>query len=328
VIQLACVSPRPPRDFLAGYGRALRGRQCGVPKEELFAARSVAAGTWIFTDLDKLTAGERADAAEIWRRIEESGQPTRLLNHPLRAKRRHALLRSLREAGLNDFDAWRLDELPAAPRFPVFLRVEDDHKGPRSELLHDRAALDAEVARLCAGGLAREQLLVTEYRGEPDAQGVYRKYGAYRVGDRVFPNHLLFGRDWRLKRRDKGPLNAAAASEERSLLERNPHEAELRRVFELAQIDYGRVDYGFAGGRLQVFEINTNPTIMGPTEPSDADGRARKQLFADSLVAALRAVELPRGAGPRVPLSPTRRLRRPFRTLLRKVSERVMRPRS
>jgi hypothetical protein len=321
------VSPRPPRDFLARYGRALRGRLCAVPYEELFAARSARAGTWIFTDLDKLTAAERADAAEIWRRLEESGEPVRLLNHPLRAKRRHALLRGLRAAGLNDFDAWRLDELPAAPRFPVFLRVEDDHKGPRSELLHDRAALDEGVARLCAAGLARASLLVTEYRGEPDASGVYRKYGAYRVGDRIFPNHLLFGRDWRLKRRDKGPLDAAAAAEERRLLERNPHEAELRRAFALAEIEYGRADYGFAGGRLQVFEINTNPTIMGPTEPADADGRARKQHFADALVSALSAIALPPSRA-RVPLSPTRRLRRPLRTFLRKLSERVVRPRS
>jgi hypothetical protein len=326
VISLAAVSPRPPRDFHASYGSALASRVRVVPYEELFAARRAPAGTWIFTDMDRLSARERDDAAEIWRRLEASGQAVRLLNHPLRVKRRHALLHALHEAGVNDFRAWRVDEPPPAPRFPVFLRVEDDHQGPRSELLHDGAALDAEAARLVAAGIARETLLVTEFCAEPDARGVYRKYGAYRVGARVFPNHLLFGRDWRVKRRDRGPQAAAAAAEERQLLERNPHEALLRRVFELAGIDYGRADYGVVRGRIQVYEINTNPTLMGPSTPEDADGRARKQHFANALVAALSAVELPRTRGAQVELTPTRRPRRRIRRFLRKLSERVTRP--
>ena len=324
MISLVAVSPRPPRDFLASYGRALASTLRVVLYEDLLAARRAPAGTWIFTDFDRLTPAERDAAAEIWRRLEASGEPVRLLNHPLRAQRRHALLRGLRAAGLNDFDVYRLDELPAAPRFPVFVRVEDDHQGPRSELCAGRAALDAEVARLLASGLSRESLLVTEYCAEPDAAGVFRKYGAYRVGERVFPNHLLFGREWRVKRRRRGEPELGDAAEERALLDANPHQAQLRRVFEQAGIEYGRADYGLVGGRIQIYEINTNPTLMGASRPADPDGAARKQRFADALVAALRALELPRGA--QVRLSPMRRPRRRIRKFLRKVSERVTRP--
>jgi hypothetical protein len=44
-------------------------------------------------------------------------------------------------------------------------------------------------------------------------------------------------------------------------VEDNPHEAWLRRVCELGGVEYGRVDYGMLDGRLQLWEINTNPTI-------------------------------------------------------------------
>lgn len=44
----------------------------------------------------------------------------------------------------------------------------------------------------------------------------------------------------------------------------NPHEAAPRRIFALAGVDYGRIDYGVRGETLQVWEINTNPTL-GPS---------------------------------------------------------------
>jgi hypothetical protein len=41
----------------------------------------------------------------------------------------------------------------------------------------------------------------------------------------------------------------------------DPHAAAVARIFELTQIDYGRVDYGLLDGAVQVWEINTNPMI-------------------------------------------------------------------
>ena len=45
-------------------------------------------------------------------------------------------------------------------------------------------------------------------------------------------------------------------------MQTNPHEAELRAIFKLARIDYGRIDYGIKDGQIQVWEINTNPMLL------------------------------------------------------------------
>ena len=60
----------------------------------------------------------------------------------------------------------------------------------------------------------------------------------------------------------------------------NPHAAWLARVFDLAGIEYGRVDYGVAGGVPQVWEINLNATI----------GRAEGQSRHTNLPPALKAL--------------------------------------
>jgi hypothetical protein len=39
----------------------------------------------------------------------------------------------------------------------------------------------------------------------------------------------------------------------------NPHVERLRPVFELADLEYGRIDHALANGRPRVLEINTNP---------------------------------------------------------------------
>lgn len=60
---------------------------------------------------------------------------------------------------------------------------------------------------------------------------------------------------------------------EHAYLDANPHEAELREIFDLAGINYCRIDYGMKDGHIQVWEINTNPTILkgrhlnSPREP-------------------------------------------------------------
>ena len=51
----------------------------------------------------------------------------------------------------------------------------------------------------------------------------------------------------------------------------NPHADELRKLFGAANIEYGRIDYTIADGRIQVFEINTNPA--GAWDPATKTGR-------------------------------------------------------
>jgi hypothetical protein len=82
--------------------------------------------------------------------------------------------------------------------------------------------------------------------------------------------------------------------------EANPHAAWLRRVFEVARIDYGRVDYGVSGGVPQVWEINLTPTLghaSGQSRhaglPSDLKRRreASRQTFHEKLMSAFLALD-------------------------------------
>ncbi len=55
--------------------------------------------------------------------------------------------------------------------------------------------------------------------------------------------------------------------EERAYIVGNPHEAQLREIFGIAGVGYGRIDYAVLNGRVQTWEINLHPTIgRGPGE--------------------------------------------------------------
>jgi len=128
-----------------------------------------------------------------------------------------------------------------------------------SPLLRSRGELEAVLDGLHRKGEVRDGLMIVEFCDTADANGIYRKYGAFIVGDRVFARHLMFSRDWVLKRRDLS--EPEMLREQRQYVEENPHEAALREIFRLAGIDYGRMDYGLLNGKIQVWEINTNPWI-------------------------------------------------------------------
>ena len=72
----------------------------------------------------------------------------------------------------------------------------------------------------------------------------------------------------------------AVISEENAYLDANPHESELREIFELADIEYGRIDYGIKGGRIQVWEINTNPTVLLRRHLRDARAPIHRRFAA------------------------------------------------
>jgi hypothetical protein len=226
----------------------------------LSAPRQPKPGAYIFADLERLSPGELQKAAIVWQALTDAGAGIRLLNHPTRSMRRYELLRTLHERGINHFDAYRLTEARWPARYPVFLRREDEHGGAMSPLLRTRGELEAALDDLHRKGEVRDGLLVVEFCDTADVDGIYRKYGAFVVGDRVFARSVLFSRHWVQKRRDLNELEMLR--EQRQYLEENPHEAALRDIFRLARIDYGRMDYGLLHGKIQVWEINTNPLIM------------------------------------------------------------------
>jgi hypothetical protein len=231
-------------------------------------------------------------------RLATAKDAARVLNQPRRILLRHDLLRAAHDAGMNRFRSWRATEVAfghdkraagtdasaaaSALRYPVFVRFANLHTGNLTPLLDSPRQLEAAIAALMSAGRRLDDLLVVEFCDTKDEHGVYQKYSAYMIGDRVVPRYLECSRDWMVKW-DWRIFDRVRADEETRYLETNPHESWIRRIFELAAIDYGRVDYSVLDGVPQAWEINTNPTIgrgPGPRVPYRPDIAAYKEMLA------------------------------------------------
>jgi len=229
--------------------------------------------TYIFSDLERIPGGRLDRAARAWSRLEKAGG-SRLLNHPTRAMRRYELLRSLYEAGINEFDIYRLTEARRPKRYPIFVRREDTHGEPRSPLIANEGDFDRLLRKVMANGVFRDTLVAIEYCDTVSEDGVRRKYGCSCIGDRIVPSDMMHSTHPFVKAADS-VIDEMNVAEESRYLEENPHAEKVAEIFKLAQIDYGRMDYGLRNGRLQVWEINTNPNWV----PSNAKNPLRRALL-------------------------------------------------
>ena len=220
-------------------------------------------GTYIFAALESLLPGELRFATEFADQLLAQGDHSRVINHPGRVLGRLALLQKLFELGVNQFRATRASDRLDKLRYPVFVRREKDHNGSLTPLLKNWEELTRSLWYLRLQGHRTADLLVVEFCATSDAAGVYRKYSAFVVGDRILPRHILFGSNWLQKRPE--PLSCKFSSEQQEFLTNNPHESKLRRIFSIANVCYGRIDYGLTAEGPQVWEINTHPTVRSLT---------------------------------------------------------------
>ena len=249
--------------YLETWGRDLRGIVVPTFYEDLAFGCALRPGTYIFADLERLTEPQRELARRAWALMAQRPESFRLLNDPGKLLLRYELLKALHAAGLNRFRAHRLVNGASPDRFPLFVRRESEHDGALSPLVHSRQELERAVAEAMKNGAPKGDLLAVEYLDTADPNGIFRKYSAFRIGERIMARHVLFGEKWVLKLADR--VDEPFVAEETAYLQSNPHEAELRRIFDLAHVDYGRIDYALKDGQIQVWEINTNPNITnGP----------------------------------------------------------------
>ncbi len=252
------------RVHLAHFGGQLRDVVVPLDYERFSAADKLSAATYIFSDIDRLDLGTTQAVARRYHALSRAADRSVLLNHPTRSMKRYQLLRTLHELAINDFNVYRLTEARRPARFPVFLRPELHLMSEKTvPLLDDDDALDDAVEQLHRRGNWLDDVLVVEFLDTVDAAGIYRKYSAFRIGDRIIPRHINFSRGWFVKSPDAAVDSAERVEEEWRYVQENPHAETLMKVFRLAGIEYGRVDYGLCQGRVQVWEINTNPN-MGP----------------------------------------------------------------
>ena len=265
-------------------------------------------GTYIFSDLERLTSSQSELMADLRDQLGAAGDGIRLLNHPIRSLRRFALLRQLSEAGRNGFRVFRASERLDDVRFPVFLRRADEHDGSATGLLRDPREVDQAIVRALLAGIELKDVLIVEFCDTSQGSGRFRKYSAFRVGDQIIPRHLIFSEKWMQKLPDI--LDPAAIAEERAYLESNPHERELREIFDRAQIDYGRIDYGVLDDRVQVWEINTNPIVMLPRDRYQRQHLPAQEFFAERIRSAFVAIDTSGPSQPMVSINLAARARR------------------
>lgn len=276
------------RTFLEHWGPKLAGSVRIVGYDEAFHAKELPLGTYVFSDLERLTSTERQVAEIVWNQLHGAG--ALLLNHPTKTLRRYELLVRLHQLGRNVFRAVRAADRRAETfHFPVFVRENRDHGGSLTRLLHNRREVNEALAGAMFRGHRLENLLIVEYCDTADADGVYRKYAAFRVGDRVIPAHIDASRQWMVK--DTDIVVADVLENERRYLETNPHRAWIEEIFALAGVEYGRIDYSLIGDQPQVWEINTNPIIvLNPSNYTEAH-MPIKRVLAGMMVPALAEID-------------------------------------
>jgi hypothetical protein len=249
--------------------------------------------TYIFTDLDRLGFWDLEHTSHLYLQMKSAG--LRVLNNPATARSRYPLLRALRAAGLNDFNAYRADEIDSIEHYPVFVRKIHGHREPLSELLSTPQELQKTMDSAIAEGTPRENLLVIEFAAEPVRPGVYRKLSAFRIGDAIIPHISVHDTVWLVKYGRKFDNIEDLYQEELAMLQNNPHAEHLKKVFDIAGIEYGRADFGFYRGRIQVYEINTNPHVAPAGAHPSATRIASMNLSWEKYLAGLRAIDFTGG---------------------------------
>jgi hypothetical protein len=257
--------------------------------DELLRSRWLRRGTYVFTDVDRLGFWDLELASHLYLQLQNAG--VRVLNNPATVKTRYPLLRALHTAGLNDFNAYRVHEIGDHVRFPVFVRKIHGHREPVSDLLQTREELEKIIRAAIAAGTPEENLLVIEFAAEPVRAGLFRKLAAFRIGDLIVPHSSVHDTNWLVKYGKLGVAGEELYREELKFLQTNPFAEHLKKVFDLANIQYGRADFGIYRGRIQIFEINTNPHVAPENEHPSPVRVESMRLAWKKYLAALHAID-------------------------------------
>lgn len=248
-------------EYFAGWGQGLRDRVEIIQYESLGRTRPWPVGTYVFTDLERLIKPEMRAACKLAERMHARPDAYRVLNDPRRVLGRFRLLSELHAQQLNGFNIHRIGTPTDRIRFPVFLKRDYEHSARGIRLLNDAGELSHALRRLGPlDRLRRHRLMITEYCDVSDDQGRYQKYSAMRLGQCIVPRHILLSDRWLTKKPDL--ITEEVCGHERRFVETGrPHDG-VSKAFDIAGIDYGRIDYGLRNGKAQVWEINTNPRLV------------------------------------------------------------------
>ncbi|HHH43857.1 MAG TPA: hypothetical protein ENK49_06950 [Gammaproteobacteria bacterium] len=250
---------------------------------------SIRAAACIFTDLDRLRHFELAMAGNLFRQLGRGG--IRVLNDPARSCQREELLFRLHKAGLNRFRAYPAALDPEPSRFPVFLKCVSHHKQDFQDLIPDQATLVRRLNELRDSGFPLQYMLVIEFINREHRKNIYRRSTLYRIGDRMIAANPVTEASPFVKYGDiKLATEEDLAASVQEMTE-NPYADYMRHVFDIANIEYGRVDFGFDGEKPAVYEINTNPSIGLRVEGTSGAYAEAIRHSMQSIAAAVNALD-------------------------------------
>jgi hypothetical protein len=209
---------------------------------------------------------------------------------------------ALQKAGINSFGVTRLETGERPAEYPVFLRPEDGCSGPETDLIKDDEEFDRAIDDLKARGKTQRGRVAVGYSAQAGSDGYFRKYGAYKIGGEILPHHIHLGQHWVVKRNvpdlewtqpnDRNvELRESAIAEELEYVRTNPHRDVIQKAFEIAETEFGRIDYGLVDGRIEIYEINTNPGLP-KFQRSDARNAVRA-ITKSQLVAGFKDLNTP-----------------------------------
>lgn len=256
-----------------------------VSYRSFFSRRRLKQATYIFSDFDRLSFWQLELAAHFYRQLKAAGW--RVLNDPARALHRLELLQRLKSKGLNSFSAWTASAAENVDRFPVFVRTQSAHRGNLTDLLHTPEQLSQAIDALTEQGYPIHDLMISEYCAEPNAEGVFRKLSVYRVGDQFVSAPSVYEKQWTAKLGDIGVAGGDGYRADLEDIQSGRFCPMLEPYFEAANIEYGRADFGLVNGKVEVYEINTNPSIEPATTHPFPDRVTAFQHSDKQLLSAL-----------------------------------------
>jgi len=282
---------QPVKGLLAGLGQYSHLVK-SISYEKLFYEGSGPVGHYVFTDFDRLSSYELESAFCIASTLKSVAPDARIYNYPNKVLERYSLLKRLHSEGLNQFEVSRYDAGERPERYPVFIRLEDDCQGPDSAIIQNEAEFDLATQQLHDKGKTPKRRIIVEFCAELDRDGFYRKYGAFNIGGKIIPQHILRSRGWNVKRSGLQSDDAFAA-EELAYARDNPHAAELQKIFSIAGIDFGRIDYGLVNGGIQTYEINSNATFPDFSDKHIDERDERRNHVRQSVIEAIVQIATP-----------------------------------
>ena len=302
-------------DYLQTLGKALLGRASILNWDQIVNQKELHLGSYVFLAIDQMSPTEKEIATQCWDRLSQAQAGITLINHPSQVLLRYELLTACFEKGANAFRVRRAYDFLRCQEFPVFLRREHDHNGSLSGLLYTRQELARAIAKSLYMGYRLRDLIIVQYCDTMDGAGMFRKYSAFIVGGRILPHTLMHSHHWITKSHGR-VIDASTAREELDYVKNNPHTQWLQEAFALAKIRYGRIDYGLRDGAPQVWEINTNPTIIRTAAAGPLPEEQRRlrdpvrEAFFPSFLDAWEAIDSAADASRTVPIEVSPRQQR------------------